>query len=284
MPITQTPLRYPGGKSQLTPYIIEVLKANDLIGGAYAEPFAGGCGVACKLLVDAYVGEIAINDIDPAVYAFWASVVRHADELCELIFRTPVTMAEWHRQRDVFLRRRSRQLDLGFATLFLNRTNRSGILKGGVIGGQSQNGEYLLDCRFNKEELIRKIQRIALYRHSIKVSRLDAKEFLRDRVPKMSKWTLCNIDPPYFGKGEALYTSFYRPDDHASLAESIAKLKRQWIVTYDDVPEIRALYSKFRTVRTALTYSAQVKRSGVELLIAGPGVHLPALDSRRRAA
>ena len=282
MPVTDSPLRYPGGKTQLAPFVIEILRENDLFYGAYIEPFAGGCGIAWKLLLDAYVSEIHINDIDPHIYAFWASVLRKTDDLCELIETTPVTMDEWHRQKNIQKSRRARQLELGFSTLFLNRTNRSGILKGGVIGGKKQESAYPLDCRFNKVDLIRKIQRIAKYKDQVKLTKMDAEDFILDTLPTLSKKALVNIDPPYYSKGRDLYCSFYEHKDHASLARVIPMIKQRWMVTYDNAPEIQRLYEKYPSINLSLNYSAQVKRVGVELMVIDPKLKLP--SERRQAA
>lgn len=282
MPVTDSPLRYPGGKTQLAPFVIEILRENQLFYGSYIEPFAGGCGIAWKLLLDAYVSEIYINDIDPSIYAFWASVLRRPDDLCELIDTTPVTMEMWHKQKLVQSNRRARQLELGFSTLFLNRTNRSGILKGGVIGGKLQESEYSLDCRFNKTDLLRKIQRIAKYKDQVTLTRIDAEKFIQDKLPKLSKRALVNIDPPYYGKGRDLYCSFYNHEDHASLARVIPKIRQRWMVTYDNAPEIQRLYNKFPSINLNLNYSAQIKRVGVELMVFDPKLKLP-VDFRRAA-
>lgn len=275
MPVTESPLRYPGGKTQMTPFVIDLLRTNDLFYGSYVEPFAGGCGIAWALLLDGYVSEVYINDIDPSIYAFWSSVLRQTDALCERIEQTAITMDEWRRQKAVQVERRPRILDLGFSTFFLNRTNRSGILKGGVIGGHGQTGKYQLDCRFNKTDLIRKIRRIASYRDQVHLSRLDAEKFIRQVLPDLPERTLVNIDPPYYRRGPELYCSFYDHDDHLSLAKAVARIKQRWMVTYDDAPEILTLYSKFPTTRKSLTYSAQTKRVGVELLVIDPKLRLP---------
>lgn len=275
MPTTDSPLRYPGGKTQLAPFVIEVLRANDLFYGAYIEPFAGGCGIAWKLLLNNYVSEIHINDIDPSIYAFWASVLRHTDDLCERIECTPVTMDEWRRQKLVQHAGRPRQLDLGFSTLFLNRTNRSGILKGGVIGGKAQESAYPLDCRFKKTKLIRKIQRIAKYRDQVTLTRTDAKKFILETLPRLATKALVNIDPPYYRKGRDLYCSFYNHPDHVDLSLVIPNIRQRWMVTYDDAPEIQELYKRLPTINLNLNYSAQVKRVGVELMILDPELVLP---------
>lgn len=275
MPITDTPLRYPGGKTQLLPLVIDILKKNDLIYGEYAEPFAGGSGIAISLLLNDYVSKIYLNDLDPSIYSFWHSVINQPKELCRLIEKTDVTIEEWHRQKKVLANpQKYSPLKIGFATLFLNRTNRSGIIKGGVIGGLDQSGNYKLDCRFNKSDLIRKINRIADHGSRIELSMLDAEIFIKKVIPKTAKNAFINIDPPYFCKGSGLYTNFYKPDDHASLASKVSKIKRKWMVTYDDVDEIRNLYSSFPMYTKNLQYSAQEKRIGVELLIASKELYI----------
>lgn len=276
MPVTDTPLRYPGGKSQLMPLVVDLLKRNKLIFGEYAEPFAGGAGLAVSLLVNAYVSRVYLNDVDPAVHAFWHCVLHHTDALCERIETTQLDMREWRRQREIFLDPSGEDvISKGFATLFLNRTNRSGILRAGVIGGNGQSGAYKLDCRFNRVELVRKVRRIASYREQISLSRLDAAEFLHHVVPTTSRHTLVNLDPPYFGKGPELYTNFYQPSDHAALAAQVGKLRRRWIVTYDDAPEIRKLYARFPMYSSKLNYSAQVKRTAAEILVVDPALSTP---------
>lgn len=283
MPVTDTPLRYPGGKSQLTPLVIDILKKNDLIYGEYAEPFAGGAGIALTLLLNSFVSRIYLNDIDPCIHAFWYSVLHHTEALVEKINTTPVTMDEWHLQRQVFMDCTCPDIMAkGFATLFLNRTNRSGILRGGVIGGKAQEGNYKLDCRFNKDDLIRKIRRVALHKDQISLSCLDATAFVTIVVPQTSGYTLVNLDPPYYGKGPELYTNFYKPDDHASLAHAVGSIERHWMVTYDDTPEIRALYEQYPMYGSSLNYSAQVKRIGLELLVMSPETELPKLWEESR--
>lgn len=281
MPVSDSPLRYPGGKTQLTPFVIDLLRSNDLLNGIYVEPFAGGAGIAWKLLLDNFVSSIWINDIDPAIYSFWASVIRHNDELCELIESTPVTIDEWHKQREVQKCKTSKIVELGFSTFFLNRTNRSGILKAGVIGGLEQNGNYLLDCRFNKKELLKKIQRIALYKERIKLTKIDAEKFIKVDIKKLPERSLINIDPPYYKQGPGLYCSFYKHEDHENLASAIKQIVQPWMLTYDDVPEIRSLYSDLPSISKSLNYSAQVKRIGVEYMVFSNKVTIPDLEIKR---
>jgi len=250
--------------------MVEILRSNALFYGEYAEPFAGGAGIAMTLLLNGYVDRIHLNDFDESVYAFWHSVINQSKELCALIKTIKVDMDEWHRQREIYQTSGHSLLTRGFAALFLNRTNRSGILKAGVIGGLKQDGNCKLNCRFNREDLIRKIKRIAVNRRRICLSRLDAVEFINTILPKTGRNTLVNLDPPYFNKGQELYTNAYQKADHAVLARAVHSIDRRWMVTYDDTPEIRALYARCPLYSCQLNYSAQVKRVGCELLILDP--------------
>lgn len=267
-----SPLRYPGGKSKLTAYVLEIMKLNALEGGIYVEPFAGGCAIAWYLLINKHVSKVYINDLDPAIHAFWHSVLYRTDELCSLINSSIITMDEWHKQREIYKSNTPDFLNLGFATLFLNRTNRSGIIKAGVIGGKEQSGKYKIDCRFNKERIIEQIKSIAAMRDSIRLSNLDATHFIEEVLPVVESKALVNIDPPYYIKGKGLYQNFFEHNDHYRLFESVKRITHPWIVTYDDTPEIRGIYSEFSPEPFGLTYTAQTKYKGSEVIIHSPDI------------
>ena len=255
--------------------VSRILRGNKLERGHYAEPYAGGCGLALSLLFGGFVSDIHINDIDRSIWAFWHSVLNDTEKFIKLMERTPVTIKEWKRQRRIMLSETD-PLKLGFATFFLNRTNRSGIIKrGGVIGGLDQTGDYAIDCRFNKEELARRIRRIAKYRGRINLHRKDAIKFIDHVERNLPAQTFLCLDPPYFHKGSRLYTSFYKRKDHEKVADRILKLKSPWILTYDYCKEIHDLYTDRRQYQFSLNYSAQVKRLGTELLIASKGLRIP---------
>ena len=280
---SHSPLRYPGGKSCLLPLVVSVLRANKLELGDYAEPYAGGCGLALSLLYGGHVQDIHINDLDPSVWCFWKSVLDHTDDLIKRIENTPITIDEWQKQRDIQRAADARDpVELGFATFFMNRTNRSGIISGaGVIGGLKQDGPYKMDCRFNREDLVRRVRRIQRYRSRIHLSNLDAIDFM-SRSDNMPEDTFFCIDPPYFNKGADLYTSFYSPDDHAAVSDAVLALERPWIVTYDNADAVRDLYRDRRQYVFDINYSLAVKRVGNELLIASKGLRVPSAIRERQ--
>ena len=191
-----SPLRYPGGKRRLVPVITRLLEENGLKDIQYAEPYAGGAAVALTLLLREYASVVHINDLSRDVYAFWHTVLHDAPYLCKRIEEVPITMKEWHKQRDIYEDREQRELvEVGFATLFLNRTNRSGIISGGVIGGKQQAGRWGLDARFNKEEIIRRIERIGRYKTRIRLYQRDAREFTDEVVPDLGRNCFVFYDP-----------------------------------------------------------------------------------------
>lgn len=271
-----SPLRYPGGKVCLYPLLCEILKINNLHRRRYAEPFAGGGGLALALLYSGVVSDIHLNDLDPAVWAFWYSAINHNDDFINRIKTTPLTIEEWKRQRAINLNQDIMDIvSLGFSTFYLNRTNRSGIIKGaGVIGGLNQNGNYKMDCRFNREDLSRRVERIYKYRNQIEITNLDALKFINSYRFNTCSILMC-IDPPYFNKGKGLYTSFYEEKDHQDLSYLINKIETPWVLTYDNVPEIRALYKRKRIFEFDINYSVETKRKGTEILIPSSGLRVP---------
>lgn len=269
MPITMTPLRYPGGKSQLYKYTKNLILNNNLTGCIYSEPYAGGCGLALQLLFDNLVEKLILNDIDRSIYSFWWSVLNDKDSLITKIKDTPVTIDEWHRQKDIQSKKNTVDLpSLGFSTFFLNRTNYSGIIGAGPIGGVKQIGNYKLDCRYKKADLIRKIEMVHSRRDSIEFHNKDAVVFFEELNRFGNNEVFVFLDPPYFEKGPELYTNFYNVDDHINLAKHISTLNQNWVVTYDNTEEIKAIYRgyEFGQKEYSLRYSARKNSMSTEVM------------------
>lgn len=272
-----SPLRYPGGKNKLSKFIASVCVKNN-INGHYVEPYAGGASVALYLLINGYVKEITINDLDRAIFAFWHSVLNDTEKFCNKINNTDITTKNWEKFKKIHKNKNKESLfNLGFATFFLNRTNYSGIIDGGMIGGIDQNGEYKIDCRFNKKELIERIKLISENKKNIHLYNLDALKLI-DKIQreKGDKNTIFYFDPPYYLKGPSLYMSHYKHDDHKEVSEKIQKIKNtKWIVSYDNTPEIKKLYLSSKKKEYSFFHTAYEIREGKEVLFSSVGLIMP---------
>lgn len=279
MPITYTPIRYPGGKSKIYPTVERIIRASGLDGCVYAEAFCGGAGLAIKLLLKGDVSRIVLNDVDPAVFSMWDAIVNHPEELCSFLAGTEPTVGEWERQHDLLVSSDSPSLDLGMAALFLNRTNRSGILRGGPIGGRRQTGAWGIGARYNPDCLCAKVRRIAEGRATSSCTasmRAPSSSPSCAPWPPGADWCWRTSTPPYVEKGPELYQSSFDEGDHRTLAREIASCDFPWVVTYDAVPLVDEMYAGFDRYDLEVGYSAARVRREREILVAGPGVTVPA--------
>lgn len=272
-----SPLRYPGGKNKLSAFIAKICIDND-INGHYVEPYSGGASVALFLLMEGFVQKITINDRDRSIYAFWYSVLNKTQELCDKIENTELTITEWKKQRAVQRNKKKADLlELGFSTFYLNRTNRSGIINAGVMGGIEQNGNYLMDCRFNKPELIQRIKNIAQYKKNICLYKKDAIKLI-DKIQRdtQNDNVVFYFDPPYYLKASTLYMNHYEDKNHKKVSEKIKSIENiKWIVSYDNVPEIKELYVDCPKKEFSFKHTAYQIREGKEIMFFSNNIEQP---------
>ena len=264
-----SPLRYPGGKFKLAPIVESIIENNLPCNGSYVEPYAGGAGLALSLLTKGYVRKVYLNDLNYPLYCFWHSLLNEPDELLKKLYNAKISVEAWKRHRNKIKQPNNySMLDVGFALLFLNRTNRSGIIDGRMIGGYEQNGDWKMDARFYRSTLKKRIEIIQNHKDKISFYNLDAIDFIKKFAKKLSiKKTLVYLDPPYFQKGQRLYDNHYNPIDHFTLSEEIAKLTLPWIISYDNVTEIKKMYKKYEKISYTLNYSAALHTKGKEIMI-----------------
>jgi DNA adenine methylase len=280
MRVALSPLRYPGGKAKLFPFFAGLIEENDLFGCEYREPYAGGAGLALNLLAGGFISRVHLNDIDPGIFAFWRSATQSPEALCSLVAAAQLNIDEWYRQREI--RRRPDQhseLELGFATLYLNRANRSGIIEGaGPVGGYHQSGTLRLDARFNKDTVIERIQLVRELAERISVTNIDAVQYINTYGG--ADGDVMYLDPPYYVRGQRLYKNFYEHDDHQRISESVRELTGNWVVSYDDVPAIRTLYSWASPLQLTLRYTAGTSAIGREVVFVSSSLRVSASELR----
>lgn len=280
-----SPLRYPGGKASLAPLLGALIKAQSTRPATYVEPFAGGAGAALRLLTDEYIENIELNDLDRGIAAFWRSVFFHTDELADRVSKTKVTIGEWKRQRRAFVDRASSTVDLGFATFYLNRTNRSGILDARPIGGLDQTGKWLLDARFNRNELATRISFLGRYRNRVTIHRRDGIAFLAAHMTRHSADSFYYVDPPYLNHGADLYLDTMTWRDHRNLARLLTSSRARWVVTYDcDKRVTTELFPRNSYLRFPIAHTAAHQHVGTEYAVFSQALPLAGLRNRPRTA
>jgi DNA adenine methylase len=277
-----SPLRYPGGKGGLAPFLGELLSAQWPRCDVYVEPFAGGAGAAVRLLTAEYVDEIVLNDIDRGVAAFWRAILQQTDAFVDRILTCKLDVKEWRRQHDVYRAAHADDLELGFATFYLNRTNRSGILNARPIGGLGQAGKWKLDVRFTRDELAKRVHRLGQYRNRITVNEGDGLDQLREQM-RSKRRTFFYVDPPYMSKGFDLYLDTLNWRDHTRLAKLLGRCKHPWMLTYDQDPRVvEELYVGRRAARFELAYTAAVQHVGREYAVFSDNVSVRSLKGLGR--
>ena len=269
-----SPLRYPGGKAKLAPYFARVMASQPVRVATYAEPYAGGAGAGLYLLSEGHVDRLLINDLNPGIAAFWRSVVKTPDKFIERIESEEVTLESWRRHRKIYLSPHEvDDLDLGFATFFLNRCNRSGILTARPIGGLEQTGKWKIDARFNRPGLVARIRHIQTIASRITVTEKSALDFVSS-VSRRVNPVLFYVDPPYLVKGEELSMSSHSWGDHEKLAKILSKSRHPWILTYDADQRVRNLYPSNRCLEYSISHTAQSQKIGRELMLFSRGLRI----------
>jgi DNA adenine methylase len=272
-----SPLRYPGGKGGLAPFLGHLLETQDWRCKVYVEPFAGGAGAALRLLLDEFVEEIVLNDVDAGVAAFWRAVFHHTEDLARLVESADVTIDAWHAHRELYESRVATRddLSLGFSTFFLNRTNRSGILNARPIGGLGQTGRWGMDARFNRSTLATRIRTLGHYRNRVTVLEEDGVDVARRML---GRDRFVYADPPYLVRGSDLYLDTLTWGDHERLAGILSNSDGRWMVTYDTDPRVHTLYAAQRRASFAIAHTAATPHVGREIAVFGEAIRIEHLE------
>lgn len=264
----QSPLRYPGGKSDFALTAFDIVSQCGFTGFSLIEPYAGSAAVSLNLLNSGVVSKVTLIERDPLVYSFWAALLERTDDLIERFIDLPITLDTWHEMRPLLsVEKPTKQnlLDLGLAGLFFNRANFSGILNAGPIGGLKQKSAYAIDCRTNKDDIICRMLAIATMSKNIEAKFGDAVGYIKKNAAKEN--SILYIDPPYFLKGELLYRHSYKLKEHKELALALNQVRSPWFLSYDVHHVIEFLYEKFHVRKLKFKYSAHSPKNHDELLI-----------------
>lgn len=151
-----------------------------------------------------------------------------------------------------------------------------GTVAGGPMGGLSQNSDYKVDCRWSPNYIKSKIKKYhkLLSQKNIRYqtcSDYDWTSILADcnRFSEENKDYKCFIylDPPYYEKGPEPYQFYFTEQEHEVLSKCLKEVKHPWLLSYDNVKEIRDFYSWANIKEVKINYTINKSRNNTELLI-----------------
>ena len=241
--IVKSPLRYPGSKQKFARTLSDIISKNKISPDLFIEPFSGGASISLYFLQTNLVKNIALIEKDPLIASLWKTIFFDSEWLVKKIKNLDITIDKWRYFKNYNPRTiRNKALKC----LFLNRTNFSGILKAGPIGGQKQISQYKIDCRFNKCNIINRIEVLSKYKDKVLfIEEGDYEDILKNKQNILPKNTFIYFDPPYVNKAKALYNFYFNDADHVRLKNYIKNLKCNWLLSYDYEPPISKLYENF---------------------------------------
>lgn len=274
-----SPLRYPGSKKKLVLYLYEIMKLNKLNSNVLVEPFVGGGSISLHFLLNGIVNKIIIADKDRLIYSFWKVLFSNPDYLIDFIKKVKINLNTFYKYKKITRTYENYKKEkLAEACIFLNRTSFSGIMtdRVGPLGGKKQQSQYKIDCRFNKKRIIEKIEYISTFNQSVTVLCCDWKNTIKyaqdwNRNKKKLNKLFFYFDPPFYNKADNLYRCYFNQEEHKQLNKEITNLNYNWVLSYDNTPEIIKLYSndKCKKVHVKIPYSinSHAKRIEKELII-----------------
>ena len=266
-----TPLRYPGGKTWLLDYVKAFARFHKLSSTTIVEPYGGSASISVGLIRSQLVTDATVCERDPLIVAFWNVAIHRNEELIEYLSSLEINMETWYglrRYLDLEKTNLQNELEAAGAFLFFNRTNYSGIIKGGPLGGKKQLSKYKLNCRFNKGRIADKIRSLKALEDKLKIIQIDGLEYMKNHALQSPDNVFFYVDPPYYGAGKDLYRFYFTDFDHQQLSAFLTGTEIPWLLSYDDAEFIRNLYQKKSNLPVYTDYQSGHLRRGVkELLI-----------------
>jgi DNA adenine methylase len=287
--------RYPGGKSKFRDEILTAIAATSNDAMEYREPFFGGGSVGLMVLEDNdHTKQVSqdpfdllfsfdtptkgknakektfgyrsfwINDKDVGIFSLWNAVINNPEELKELVNSFKPSIQAFDDYKQFFLDNPtpttiSEIVECGFRKLAIHQISYSGlgVKSGGPLGGRNQdaNTKYPIDCRWSPSNICKKIDLI--HKQFISVDARVTNSDFAAMITDTSRPAFIYLDPPYYMKGGDLYQHAFTEDDHRRMADLLRVCPHPWVLSYDDCPEIRDLYSWARIEAFDAKYTIQ---------------------------
>lgn len=259
-------IRYPGSKAKLWRPVLEAMPDEITLGlwssqatWEYREPFFGSGAIGFRVL-DRISSQcrVLLSDKDYWLICLWQSVKQDPRHLCKKISEFKPSPEQFFKFKADDGRKDIDPLLAGFQKLALHQMSVSGfgVKSGTCLGGRNQeNAQYPIDCRWNPVRLCSHVwkrhQQFKRFGRNLTIKTCDFSEALKGSHKKCFIY----LDPPYVEKGSMLYKHAMTDDDHARLAESIKLSNSRWVISYDDHPLVRRLYSDSCIKEIVVRYS-----------------------------
>lgn len=234
-----SPFRYPGGKTWLVPYVRNWLLSRKNKPARFVEPFAGGGIVSLTVAFEELAGQTVMCELDESIAAVWRVVLNgHADWLSDKILNFDLTAKNVHE----VLGSKPRALhEMAFQTILRNRVQRGGIMAPGAgLVKEGEDGRGLAS-RWYPETLASRIRAINARKHRVNFIQGDGFKLLDEY--RSDQDTVFFIDPPYTIAAKRLY--HYWQIDHRELFARLSKVRGDFLITYDNTPEVVTLAQEF---------------------------------------
>jgi DNA adenine methylase len=273
--------RYPGGKKKIRKVIqsklLDLKEQHAPEPLQYREPFFGAGSIGLLFLSESdSTKNIWINDKDKAICCLWTSIINYHQELIELIKVFTPSVENFYSikkellELDTMPTEKNKVLDIALKKIAIHQISFSGLgpMSGGPLGGKEQKSKYTIDCRWSPKYICKNITVLNERLSKIQIQQsgctnLDFASVVEDESQK----ALIYLDPPYYFKGNELYQYGFLPEDHERLATCLKKTEHLWLLSYDDCPEIRDLYSWATIEELEVKYSIAGSTKKGELLI-----------------
>jgi len=262
--------RYPGGKAKLQQKIIP--KLGNIANLEYREPFFGGGSIGIAVL-DQRPASVWINDFDDGIAALWQSVIYYPALLKEQIRQLKPSVAAFDQIKSELSSKvpscdsADQIANFGLKKLAIHQLSYSGLgtKAGGPLGGKHQRSKYKIDSRWSPNYMCAQIDLIHAKFAGLEVccTSVDFMALIEDT----SRRAIVFLDPPYWEKGSSLYQHAFSDADHQRLADALRVTEHHWVLTYDDCPQIRALYNWATIEVLEVKYSIAGSHTKNELLI-----------------
>ena len=233
------PLSYIGGKNRLAKQLIAMFPPHV----TYCEVFLGGGQVFFRK--EPSKVEV-INDIDNEVVNFFRCAQQHPEEMVRCL-KFVLVGREWFRLFNVQNPAGLTDIQRAVRFFYLQKNCYAGLVRdrhygAKVVGAPGFNPSRLPELLTNVHKRLARVQ----------IESLPFQEF----IPRFDRpGTLLYLDPPYWRR--KLYNFNFADEDYRILSDLLSSISGKFILSVDDVPQLRELFAWATITDVEVPYTSQ---------------------------